>query len=201
MVNLCPDSSCVTSPWSDWGPCSTTCGVGMRVRNRMLKSALGGCSHIQTMEKEPCLGAENFCEDGKPATNAPPEEDPGLLPEIRPPTYSSYQQSGNICDMTEWSDWSPCSATCGTGLRRRTRQLVNPENAHLCVGAAGSGSLLEETDSCTNNNFPNCTEISQLINYSEICKLPAVRGPCSGNFPRWFYDSRLNRCVAFSYGG
>lgn len=28
------------------------------------------------------------------------------------------------CPVTLWSDWSPCSVTCGSGVRIRTRQLL-----------------------------------------------------------------------------
>ena len=36
---------------------------------------------------------------------------------------------------------------------------------------------------------------------SAICSLPKNDGPCRGNFQRWYYDSRMRKCLPFRYGG
>lgn len=81
--------------WSEYGPCSVTCGEGVKTRRRT-------CSN-----PPPNKG-------GKPCTD-PAEE---------------YTQCGGPCPVdggyTEWTEYGPCSVTCGKGTRIRTRTCTNP---------------------------------------------------------------------------
>ena len=36
---------------------------------------------------------------------------------------------------------------------------------------------------------------------TDICTLPAERGPCRASIPRYYYDSATERCDRFDYGG
>lgn len=47
---------CETNPWSDWGPCSTTCGTGVRTRGRSYLDPADAlsCNHTLT-EEQPCF--------------------------------------------------------------------------------------------------------------------------------------------------
>lgn len=38
------------------------------------------------------------------------------------------------CEYSEWSQWSPCSKSCGTSaIKIRTRTVLNYQNSHLCT--------------------------------------------------------------------
>ena len=59
----------------------------------------------------------------------------------------------DTCEYAEWSDWSPCSVTCGMGIQTRTRGLLNnitEEESNNCD--------LVETRSCTaiEQTCPTC---------------------------------------------
>ena len=43
--------------------------------------------------------------------------------------YETFSFFAVECRVTEYSDWAPCSVTCGKGIRMRSRQYVNPDKA------------------------------------------------------------------------
>ena len=67
--------------------------------------------------------------------------------------------------FTQWSSWSSCSATCGVGLRTRTRNCTNPTpqgGGADCVGASSN------TESC---NILACPGELITMNSSAHCPL------------------------------
>ena len=54
---------------------------------------------------------------------------------------------------TEWNSWTPCSVTCGRGIKKRQRFCTNPEPAYggVACGHLGSG---EEIVQCYDVNCP-----------------------------------------------
>lgn len=136
--------------WSQYGPCSTTCGQGEHTRsrscfsyreNRMIDSAPG------------CMGA-NFdtkpCQNQRCPTwstwsqwNACPQTC-GLGRQMRsrscmygmacPGSSQEFTTCGASCWM-EWSAWSACSATCMGGQRSRSRDCnYIAEVGQQCIG-------------------------------------------------------------------
>ncbi|OQR70495.1 spondin-1-like, partial [Tropilaelaps mercedesae] len=91
--------SCETTTWTEWAECSATCGKGVRLRRRKYKHHMARrvCA-TDLMEKEQCEAAVTYC-----------------APENISPS----------CAVSSWTEWSSCSASCGTGFRVRTRGYLN----------------------------------------------------------------------------
>ncbi|XP_076444542.1 papilin-like isoform X1 [Babylonia areolata] len=47
---------------------------------------------------------------------------------------------------------------------------------------------------------PPCPPTPRCVR-QDVCLEPKVIGPCEGSFPRFYYDSKDNRCLPFNYGG
>lgn len=59
VISTAP-SSCVMTEWGEWEPCSATCGLGMRRREREIKmpSIRGSMCKAETAEVEKCMMPE-----------------------------------------------------------------------------------------------------------------------------------------------
>ena len=107
-----PDDMCATTEWSDWSPCSVVCGTGFRARTRRFFNRLGRkkCPHVDTVMKQSCAGARRQCSGDQETQETIPE----------------------TCPVTQWSNWSPCSQSCGSGLHVRTRLYTVSKVTNIC---------------------------------------------------------------------
>ncbi|KAK3535615.1 hypothetical protein QTP70_017805 [Hemibagrus guttatus] len=120
--------TCIYSNWSPWSACSSsTCAKGLRMRQRMLKAQLdAGVPCPHTQDFEPCMA-------------------PGCI-----------EEEASTCMLSEWISWSPCSATCGMGMRSRERYVkVFPEDGSSCREPT------EETEKCVVNE--DCSPSSCIV--------------------------------------
>lgn len=93
---------CVPSTWSEWSPCSASCGGGARFRRREI------------------------------VTPAEPGGDTGDCEALVQTEPCSELQCGadTDCVHTPWSSWSGCNADCGTGEARRARSVAMPKQGN-----------------------------------------------------------------------
>ncbi len=108
-VKCINDVSCATTSWSEWQECSTTCGKGFRTRTRkfMNRMARKVCNQVELVEKEICMGHVPQCQE---------------VEEIDPK-----------CSVTQWSEWTPCTVSCGKGVKIRTRLFMSPrQSSSIC---------------------------------------------------------------------
>ncbi|XP_013383602.1 spondin-1-like [Lingula anatina] len=156
---------CPLSEWEDWSKCSVTCGIGMRVRFRKyLKDVTPAECQDELMDKEECLGFENIC------------------------------NKNDKCATTNWSQWSPCSVTCGKGVRERTRMYLKPEMVRRC------SKDMTESEMCM-TEIMDCRKAEAMLDYADICQKPYEAGRCKGSFRRWYFDKDMQKCLPFVYGG
>ncbi|RUS83611.1 hypothetical protein EGW08_008630, partial [Elysia chlorotica] len=174
---------CETSPWSDWSECSNACGSGLRERRRMLKTpgVTQDMCELDLVQTDSCMGD---CKGrGK------------KLSDSFVMRHDDQRDPTDTCAVTDWSVWSPCSATCGLGMKERWRMfLFNPEQRVDC------GIHLMEKDLCRGEIY-DCQKAIMMKNFTAICQQPLDVGPCRGDFPRWFYNHTMEKCQTFSYGG
>uniref|UniRef100_A0A1A8U0W5 Sema domain, seven thrombospondin repeats (Type 1 and type 1-like), transmembrane domain (TM) and short cytoplasmic domain, (Semaphorin) 5B n=1 Tax=Nothobranchius furzeri TaxID=105023 RepID=A0A1A8U0W5_NOTFU len=92
------------TPWSSWGQCSSSCGIGFEVRQR-------SCNNPSPRHGgRICVGQgreERLCNEKKPC-----------------PLLVSW---------TAWSPWAHCSAECGGGVQSRTRTCENGNSCPGCA--------------------------------------------------------------------
>ncbi|KAM8712625.1 hypothetical protein ACLKA7_013027 [Drosophila subpalustris] len=164
-----PDPNCPTTQWSDWSPCSGSCGRGSAIRKRLVLLEDGQekddctkrlelhqqreCQHaldchinmdmakdicVQLPEAGPCRGSYQRYAFNAQSNRCEPFTYGGcrgnrnnFLTEADCMHTCSKINSGSEsnlpkdCVMSEWSNWTACSVSCGVGQSEGYRHVIS----------------------------------------------------------------------------
>ncbi|PPS96829.1 TSP1/LNR (Lin-12/Notch) repeat containing protein [Cryptosporidium hominis] len=148
-IERCP-SDCKVGEWSSWSECDAKCGIGVekRLRKVVKRESKGGapCPNLEDLRpcsreacKSDCVLGEwtewgicsKSCGGGarsrvREVISQPNEgKECEFLKEFEP--CNEFQCiATRDCEVGQWSVWSPCSASCGGGVKRRQREVQVP---------------------------------------------------------------------------
>eukprot|EP00937_MAST-01D_sp_MAST-1D-sp2_P001076 g1076.t1 len=140
---------CKVSEWPAWGHCSHTCGTGVSTRQRrvMLHAAHGGKACPRLSESKSCMRGPcpihcvvsewsmwNLCSKtcgGGTHTRerevlTSPLHGGDVCPTLSQTRHCNVERCPLDCAVTPFDAWSPCSQSCGGGIKTHSRLIVSP---------------------------------------------------------------------------
>ncbi|XP_076099012.1 SCO-spondin-like isoform X4 [Mytilus galloprovincialis] len=186
--NPCPIDGNWTD-WSSWNECSVTCGKGLKDRERTCSNPLpqyggtpcaGNATTSETCNDDPCpidgqwshwtefTICSQTCGGGqqnrnRSCTDPEPQYGGNYCVGVENETNSCNNEPCPINgNWTEWSNWSACPVSCGSGTHTRMRACTNPKpqfGGDICDGN------ITESQSC---NFNHCPIDGQWSPWSEF---------------------------------
>ncbi|XP_055956211.1 A disintegrin and metalloproteinase with thrombospondin motifs adt-1 [Patella vulgata] len=178
-TSSCNKASCPDwSEWSNWGSCSVSCGEGKKERSRQCLNSKRG-SDCSGSSKDTASCTQTSCPEWSEWSNwgscsvscgeGKKERSRQCLNSKRGSDCSGSSKDTASCtqtscpDLGDWSNWGSCSATCGEGKKKRSRQCLNSKRETDCSGSS------EDTTSCTQTPCPDWTEWSNWGSCSVSC--------------------------------
>jgi len=176
--------------WSDWSPCSLTCGVGEKTRTR--KCLQGNSQDCEDeSEAEPCHLGSCGAKWAKWSEFGECSESCGTGTKTRTRlcelgvageagcegSFFELQNCHNKCEANwaEWGAFSACSQTCNGGLRRRSRDCEDGE-----IGD------------------PGCVPVQSSVD-EEVCNVQACQDSCKDDHSncRTYITFNPNFCLLY----
>uniref|UniRef100_A0A8C6KQZ6 Thrombospondin-2 n=1 Tax=Nothobranchius furzeri TaxID=105023 RepID=A0A8C6KQZ6_NOTFU len=174
---VCMHSEDGWSPWSEWTECTVTCGIGTQQRGRSCDATSNPCSGPSIQTRKCSLGRcdSRVRQDGgwslwSPWSSCSVTCGEGQITRIRHCNAPVPQLGGKDCAGSgretqkciaepcpidgawgPWSPWATCSATCGGGVKSRSRECNSPRPQYggkKCIGEPN------DSDSCNKEDCP-----------------------------------------------
>jgi complement component 6 len=146
---------CAVSAWGEWTQCTQACGGGTRARVRTIVSAEKGAQCPPLQERAACntqrcapsqectmtaWGSWSKCsvECGGGTQSRTRAVVAGSSGSARCPSLVETQKCNSqacapaTCQVGPWGEWSACTATCGGGMRTRSRTVVSAAKGAQC---------------------------------------------------------------------
>ncbi|KYN21402.1 PREDICTED: spondin-1 isoform X3 [Trachymyrmex cornetzi] len=202
---LLESEKCELTEWSSWSACSSSCSDGIKIRSRNFRQkkyrkqcrAVANGPQLQqsiNCENQPCDGEDT--EEVRRLNHLDnDDEDEDYTGEMADGNGQEWLQTCLADRYTEWSTWSLCTASCGPGIKMRSRQLSYPY----------PDQSDKDDEKCKTQMVPCIAEISSC-NYTreeaeQICSEPLQKGSCNENELRTYFDKQTGRCRYFFYTG
>jgi hypothetical protein len=180
----CP-IACVVSAWSKWGACSQECGGGLKSRSRrvQVQSLYEGIpcpalSEAAACFMKPCpINCEHTWMDWTPCSKScgsgftirslvvlKEQEFGGVECPVAEEKICNTNSCATDCVVSNWGDWSKCSASCGLGYGSRTRsRSIRQSMAH---GGIVCPSLVTQ-EGCNNLECPVDCEVEYWSDWEQ----------------------------------
>uniref|UniRef100_H2Y3E3 Hemicentin-1 n=1 Tax=Ciona intestinalis TaxID=7719 RepID=H2Y3E3_CIOIN len=221
------------SDWSNWNNCDKTCGGGQQDRSRQClpegSECPGASSEYRSCNPAACpywspwtdFGACTVTCGGGSRTKARTCVN-GAVGDVGCIGMAMEDEScnSNECPrFSVWSEWSSCTASCGTGGQTRTRSCIGGT-----YGSIGCTGMIQQTQDCNTQQCAYWTEWTAWTGCSATCGngtrsherqcingVPGDQG-CFGlsseevicelpTCPSWSDWSEWNQCSAACGGG
>ncbi|XP_029174567.1 spondin-1 isoform X4 [Nylanderia fulva] len=175
---LLDSEKCELTPWSSWSSCSSTCGEGSKTRSRNFR---------HKKHRKQCKAVPNG-----------PRLQESIDCENEPCESEDMEEKCPADRYTEWSIWSPCSSSCGPGVKLRSR-LHKGMYSGLNKDDGDSHEECKVQQASCVAEIPSCDFSRDEA--EKICSEPMQKGRCNSNILRAYFDKQTGRCHLFSYSG